>query len=51
MLAKTLCYALGGIDGIPITVECNLSNGLPAFELVAWIDRILGVVGLRLSSV
>ncbi len=27
MLAKTLCYALVGVDGIPVTVETDVSGG------------------------
>ncbi|MBQ4452839.1 MAG: YifB family Mg chelatase-like AAA ATPase [Clostridia bacterium] len=50
MLAKTLCYALGGIDGIPITVECNLSNGLPAFELVGLPDMAVKEARERIKS-
>lgn len=38
MLSSTLCYALSGIDGICITVECNLSLGIPAFEMVGLPD-------------
>ena len=33
MLATTLCYGLGGIDGLQITVEVNLSSGLPMFDI------------------
>ncbi len=38
MLATTLCYGLGGIDGIQVTVEVNLSNGLPMFDIVGLPD-------------
>ena len=38
MLATTLCYGLGGIDGLQITVEVNLSSGLPMFDIVGLPD-------------
>ncbi|MBQ1256013.1 MAG: YifB family Mg chelatase-like AAA ATPase [Clostridia bacterium] len=38
MLSTTLCYGLSGIDGIQITVEVNVSNGLPVFEIVGLPD-------------
>lgn len=50
MLAKTLCYALGGIDGICITVEANLSNGLPAFEIVGLPDTAVKESKERIKS-
>ncbi len=50
MLSKTLCYALSGIDGIAITVECNLSNGMPAFELVGLPDMAVKEARERIKS-
>ena len=50
MLAKTLCYALSGIDGIQITVECNLSGGLTAFELVGLPDMAVKEARERIKS-
>ena len=38
MLATTLCYGLGGIEGVQITVEVNLSAGLPMFDIVGLPD-------------
>ncbi|MBQ3080069.1 MAG: YifB family Mg chelatase-like AAA ATPase [Clostridia bacterium] len=38
MLSTTLCYGLGGIDGLQITVEVNLSSGLPMFDIVGLPD-------------
>jgi magnesium chelatase family protein len=38
MLASVLCYGLMGISGFPVTVEVNLSGGLPMFELVGLPD-------------
>lgn len=38
MLANVLSYGLSGIDGFPVTVEVNLSGGLPVFELVGLPD-------------
>ena len=50
MLAKTLCYALSGIDGICVTVEANLSNGLPAFEMVGLPDTSVKESRERIKS-
>lgn len=50
MLAKTLCYALNCIDGICITVECNLSGGLPAFEIVGLPDAAVKESRERIKS-
>ena len=50
MLSRTLCYTLSGIDGIKITVECNLSNGLPAFELVGLPDIAVKEARERIKS-
>ncbi len=38
MLASVLSYGLSGIAGFPVTVEVNLSGGLPVFELVGLPD-------------
>lgn len=38
MLAKVLGYALKGLDGVPVTVEVDINNGLPAFDLVGLAD-------------
>ncbi len=38
MLSTVLSYGLSGIDGFPVTVEVNLSGGLPVFELVGLPD-------------
>ncbi len=41
MLAKTLSYGLYGIDGFPVLVEADVSNGLPAFEIVGLGDTAI----------
>ncbi len=38
MLAKTLCYTLNGIDGIPVTVEADVSGGRFAMVVVGLPD-------------
>ena len=50
MLASTLCYALSGIDGICITVECNMSGGMAAFELVGLPDMAVKEARERIKS-
>ena len=38
MLAKILSYALVGLKGVPINVEVDSGNGLPAFDIVGLAD-------------
>lgn len=38
MVAKITTAGLQGIDGIQVLCECDLSNGLPAFEIVGLPD-------------
>ena len=56
MLARTLCYALIGVDGIPVTVETDVSGGtfkqvvvgLPDTAVKESTERVLA--GLRNSG-
>ncbi|MBE7087525.1 MAG: ATP-binding protein [Clostridiales bacterium] len=34
MFAKVLSYCLDGLSGVPVTVEVDVSNGLPSFDIV-----------------
>jgi len=38
MIAKINGFALLGLDGVPIEVEVDINNGLPAFEVVGLAD-------------
>ena len=38
MIAKIKSYALNGLTGVPVEVEVDSSNGLPAFDLVGLAD-------------
>ncbi len=38
MLAKVLSYALTGLNGVPINIEVDAGNGLPAFDIVGLAD-------------
>ena len=38
MIAKVTSYTLIGLDGIPVTVEVDVNNGLPGFEIVGLAD-------------
>lgn len=38
MLAKVKSFALFGLDGFPVDVEVDVSNGLPSFEIVGLPD-------------
>lgn len=38
MLSKVTSFALSGLDGVPVEVETDINNGLPAYELVGLPD-------------
>ena len=38
MIAKIVCYALNGLDGIPVEVETDVNKGIPAYEMVGLPD-------------
>lgn len=38
MIAKTESFALAGLNGFPVTVEVDVSAGLPAFDIVGLAD-------------
>lgn len=38
MIAKILSYALAGLNGIPVSVEVDINNGLPSFDIVGLAD-------------
>ena len=41
MLAKVLSFGLKGIEGFPIEVETDVSNGLPGFDIVGLADTAI----------
>lgn len=38
MIAKILCFALIGLEGVPVEVETDVGRGLPAYEMVGLPD-------------
>ncbi len=38
MIAKIICYALSGLDGIPVEVETDVNRGVPTYEMVGLPD-------------
>lgn len=38
MVAKIVCYALSGLDGVPVEVETDVNRGIPAYEMVGLPD-------------
>ncbi len=38
MIAKIICYALNGLDGIPVEVETDVNKGVPAYDMVGLPD-------------
>ena len=41
MLSKTTGYALSGLTGFAVSVEVDISNGLPAFDIVGLADTAI----------
>ena len=31
MIAKIICYALNGLDGVPVEVETDVNRGVPSY--------------------
>lgn len=50
MLARTLCYALQGIEGCPVTVETDVSYGVYAFAMVGLPDAAVRESHDRVNS-
>ena len=38
MIAKIVCYALQGLEGVPVEVETDVTKGMPAYEMVGLPD-------------
>lgn len=38
MLSKVTSFALSGLDGVPVTAETDINNGIPSYELVGLPD-------------
>ena len=38
MIAKVKSYALNGLEGVPVTVEADVSRGVPSYEIVGLPD-------------
>ncbi len=38
MIAKIQSYALNGLKGIPVSIEVDINNGLPSFDMVGLAD-------------
>ena len=38
MIAKVTCYALRGLEGVPVEVETDVCRGIPAYEMVGLPD-------------
>ena len=38
MIAKIVCFALQGLEGVPVEVETDVAKGIPAYEMVGLPD-------------
>ena len=50
MISKINTCALSGIDGLPVVCECDLSSGLPAFDIVGLPDASVREAKHRVRS-
>ena len=50
MLAKVQSYALSGLEGVPVTVETDISRGLPSYEMVGLPDAAVKESKERVKS-
>ena len=50
MLAKTVCFALNGLDGFVTEAEVDINNGLPGFEIVGLADTAVRESRERIRS-
>ena len=50
MLAKTLSFALSGLEGVLVTVETDISKGLPSFDMVGLPDAAVKESKERVKS-
>ena len=50
MIAKVQSYALSGLEGVPVTVETDISKGLPSYEMVGLPDTAVKESKERVKS-
>ncbi len=50
MIAKVQSYALLGLDGVPVTVEADVSSGLPSYDVVGLPDAAVKESKERVKS-
>ena len=50
MIAKVQSFALTGLEGVPVTVETDVSNGIPAFDMVGLPDTAVKEAKERVKS-
>ena len=50
MIAKVLSYALSGLEGVPVTVETDISRGLPSYDMVGLPDAAVKESKERVKS-
>lgn len=50
MIARIQSYALTGLEGVPVTVETDISKGLPSFEMVGLPDAAVKESKERVKS-
>ncbi len=50
MIAKVLGYTLKGLNGVPVIVEVDINNGLPAFDIVGLADTAVKEAKERVRS-
>ena len=50
MIARVESYALFGLEGVPVTVEADISKGIPSFDMVGLPDAAVKESRERVKS-
>ena len=50
MIAKIVCYALNGLEGVPVEVETDINKGMPSYEMVGLPDAAVKEARERVRS-
>lgn len=50
MVAKIVCFALNGLDGIAVEVETDVNKGIPSYEMVGLPDAAVKEAKERVRS-
>ena len=50
MISNVTCFALAGLEGVPVTVETDVNKGVPAFEMVGLPDAFFDMLPFVITA-